>query len=61
MEIGKYNSETCRYLLLKTKNNDEQRIFVIPFTETLHYILHSHRREIDVMNLERKSYFCKKD
>ncbi len=61
MEIGKYNSETRRYLLLKTKNNDEQRIFVIPFTETLHYILHSHRREIDVMNLERKSYFCKKD
>ncbi len=61
MEIGKYNSETRRYLLLKTKNNDEQRIFVIPFTETLHYILHSHRCEIDVMNLERKSYFCKKD
>ncbi len=61
MEIGKYNRETRRYLLLKTKNNDEQRIFVIPFTEILHYILHSHRREIDVMNLERKSYFCKKD
>ncbi|WP_375639759.1 MULTISPECIES: hypothetical protein [unclassified Bartonella] len=61
MEIGKYNSETHRYLLLKTKNNDEQRIFVIPFTETLNYILHSHRREIDVMSLERKSYFCKKD
>ncbi len=47
MEIGKYNRETRRYLLLKTKNNDEQRIFVIPFTETLHYILHSHRSEID--------------
>ncbi|WP_273790217.1 MULTISPECIES: hypothetical protein [unclassified Bartonella] len=61
MEIGKYNSETRRYLLLKTKNNDEQRIFVIPFTETLHYILHSRRREIDMMSLERKDYFCKKD
>ncbi|SSZ39769.1 hypothetical protein [Bartonella grahamii] len=61
MEIGKYDGETRRCLLLKIKNNDEQRIFVIPFTETLHYIFHSRRREIDMMNLERKGYFCKKD
>ncbi|WP_375648802.1 hypothetical protein [Bartonella sp. OT172YNZD] len=61
MEIGKYNGETHQYLLLKTKNNDKQRIFVIPFTETLPYTLHSHHHEIDTMNLERKGYFCKKD
>ncbi len=30
-----------------TKDSNKQQIFVILFTETLHYILHSHRREID--------------
>ncbi len=47
------------FIELKIMMNNEFSLYLSQIT--LHYILHSRRREIDVMNLERKGYFFKKD